>query len=142
MDILKTKLGTVLKVTLLIAVLFSFSCSKDDDASPTPGTTFVALPASALGTYTGALTYTTPTNPMPTENVSGTATITSTGDNVYSITFSDGIPELTGFRFISSNGTYASADATDSSEGVSISGADLSVGLTKNGSNWSFSGSK
>ncbi|WP_299890092.1 hypothetical protein [uncultured Lacinutrix sp.] len=141
MKTLKTQFSTVVKTVLILTLLLSFSCSKDDDNSEPQGVTYVTLPASVINTYTGTLAYQTPSATVPIENTNGTATIVATGDKVYKITFSDGVPELTGFRFISSNGNFTSATTGNSSEGVSINGGtELSVGITANGSNWSFSG--
>ena len=139
MNILKAKFSTVLKVVMVCAVLFSFSCSGDDDGGGSePGITFVELPASALGEYEGVLTYST----TGVVNDSGTATIVSTGNNVYKVTFSDDVPELTGFRFIKSeDGRFASASSDDSSEGVAIDNGNLALELTQNGNTWNFSGS-
>ncbi|WP_346882439.1 hypothetical protein [uncultured Algibacter sp.] len=140
MNILKAKFPTVLKVVMVCAVLFSFSCSGDDDGGGDPaGVVFVELPASVLGEYEGDLTY---TSGVPITNDSGTATIVSAGDNVYNITFSDNIPALIGFRFIKSEeGKFESASTDGSSEGVAINGDELSVGVTQNTANWAFSGS-
>ncbi len=142
MHILKRKFSIVLKSVVILTLLVSFSCSSDDDGGNggAEGTVIVSLPDSAVGEYTGELSYTS--GALPTENDSGTATIVKTGDNVYKITFSDGVPELTGFRFIASNGNFTSASTGNSSEGVSINGSSLSVGVTEGTSNWAFSGSK
>jgi len=145
MNILKTNFKTLSKTVVLLTLLFTFSCSKDDDSTmdePVPGTTFVDLPEAVLGEYTGELSFQSSTNPFPVENEEGTATITKTGDKLYKITFSDGVSELTGFRFIKSNDDFVSSAEGNSSEGVSISGASLAVGFTENANVWAFSGDK
>jgi len=143
MNILKTNFKTLSVV--LLTFLFTFSCSKDDDSpkdEPAPGTTFVSLPETVLGEYTGELSFQSSTNPFPVENEEGTATITRTADKVYKITFSDGVSELSGFQFIKSNSDFVSSSEGNSSEGVSISGSALAVGFTENGNVWAFSGDK
>lgn len=147
MNILKTKISVVFKSLIVLALLCNFSCSSDDDSSgdSTPDVVFATLPSNALGDYTGELTYTT--TGVPTANPDGTATITSTGDKVYSITFSDGVPSLTGQRFIMSedgtSGNFTSADAQgEATDGISIEGNSLSIGITENGNSTGFSGSK
>ena len=143
MFILKMKSQPILKVVFMLTLLLSFSCSKDDDDSDndTSDSLFETLSSDLIGEYTGLLTFQSTDAVGPTLNSEGTATITSTGDAVYTITFSDDVPEITDLRFIVSDGEYTSASTSGSIQGISISDGMLSVGVTDSGNNWSFSGS-
>ncbi len=117
------------------------ACSSDDDASP--ASAFVELPSTVVGTFTGDLSYTKP-GAMPISNSGdGTATLTKTGDKTYSISFSDGVPTITGLKFQSaSSGSYATVASDGSTAGMTLSSNSMAVSVTKGTETWGFSGSK
>ena len=89
--------NTVKFIMLIAIVTFAIvSCKKD-----------ISLPSGSLTTYVGDLAY-TPTSGMPIANTSGTATISGSKGS-YTVSFSDGVPSLTGLKFDKeSGGNYAS----------------------------------
>jgi len=126
-----------LKFLLILTVLCS--CSDSDDSGPAPeGATSVELPSDLVDSYSGALQYIVNQLPVTTE-ADGTATLVETGDKVYKVTFSNDVPEITGLTFIENDGTYASASASNSIEGVSLRSGSLTVGLTVGDERWAFS---
>lgn len=155
---LNKQFSTALKALLVLTLLFSFSCSSDSEDEPnqpnTSGNTeenggnensggeaevvFVTLPESVLTSYDGILTY------NDFLNADGDAELASTGGNVYEITFSDDVPDITGLQFIAGNndGEYVSYAEGESVEGVTVNTdgeLDLAV-PTSNGDNTGFSG--
>jgi len=125
----------VSKVVLVLSILFMTSCGSDDDGTEVG---VVELPAALLTSYTGNLVYTPIDGSGITENTNGTATLSRSGDT-YTVSFSDGVPSLTGITFITgSNGTFSSASAGSSSSGIVVEEDDLRIGVTISGSNWSF----
>ncbi|WP_159092349.1 hypothetical protein [Aquimarina sp. Aq107] len=124
------------KVVLVLSVLFISSCGSDDDG--TPAEEFVTLPASLVTTFDGELTY-TPANGMGiVAGVDGTATISGSG-STYTISFSDGVPSITGLRFIGSgNGTYATVGTDGSAAGIDIENEELTIGAQVGGNSWAF----
>ncbi|WP_346883417.1 hypothetical protein [uncultured Algibacter sp.] len=112
---INTQFISKLKVFVFFATaLLSFnSCSSDDDNGDgdcLPGIS--AISADAIRAYQGALTL----NATEVINQDGTATITESGCKTYTISFSDGVPSITGVRFITTNNgesfTYVNANAT------------------------------
>ena len=122
MKTLKTNLSTILKSLLILSLIFNMSsCSGDDDNNDddTNGVTNgVALPANKVTTYTGILSY-TPSTGDEIESVSSTATISGSSSN-YTITFSDGVPSISGITFILVGGDYVYVNPDDTSEGIII----------------------
>ncbi|MBW1298186.1 hypothetical protein [Aquimarina litoralis] len=129
-------LGKLSKVILVLSVLFMSSCGNDDDGTPVDA--FVTLPSSLVTTFDGELTY-TPANGMGiVAGVDGTATISGSG-NTYTISFSDGVPSITGLRFIGSgNGSYATVGTDGSAAGITIENDELTIGATISGNAWAF----
>ncbi|WP_299889140.1 hypothetical protein [uncultured Lacinutrix sp.] len=86
----------LLKSFLILSLLLSLtSCSKNDDNVLEAVTN--NLPSSVLRTYTGPLSYTADGEE---EIINNPATATISGSNgVYSISFSNDIPSLTGLSF-------------------------------------------
>lgn len=124
------------KVVLVLSVLLMSSCSSDDDG---PADQFVTLPAAVLTSYTGNLVYTPGDGSGPVINTSGTATVAVSG-NTYTISFSDGVPSLSGLVFLAgTNNNFISASAGQSSTGISVEDGDLAVGATISGNTWAFS---
>ncbi|WP_298541126.1 hypothetical protein [uncultured Aquimarina sp.] len=123
------------KVVLVLSILFMASCGSDDDGTEVG---FVELPATLLTSYTGVLGYNPVDGSGITENTSGTATLSRSG-NTYTVSFSDGVPSLTGITFITgSNGTFSSASTGSSSDGIVVGEDDLRVGVQMSGNTWSF----
>ncbi len=139
MKIQKNVFKNIGKVVLVLSVLLITSCGSDDDGDDVIADAFVTLPSEVLDTYEGTLSY-TPANGMGVvAETDGTATISRTGDT-YTINFSDGVPSITGLRFIeSSTGAYASVGANGSALGIDIGVDDLAVGATIGGNVWAFS---
>ncbi|WP_378172839.1 hypothetical protein [Aquimarina sp. SS2-1] len=122
------------KVVLVLSILMIASCGSDDDGAVDAG---VILPAELVTTYDGSLTY-APTNGTTIINTSGTATITRSG-NSYTISFSDGVPSITGVTFIQTGDTvFVSASVGTPTSGIAINDAELSVGITIDGNVWTF----
>lgn len=128
------------KVAIVLSVFLITSCGSDDDSGDDVVTDlFATLPAETVTTYTGSLAY-TPSNGMGVIVVTdGTATISQSGGS-YTISFSDGVPSITGLRFLGNEGAYASVSADGSSLGITIDDDELAVGATIGGNAWSFSG--
>ena len=125
------------KVVVILSVLFITSCGSDDDGAVVDQ--FVTLPTTLLTSYTGNLVYTPGDGSGPIINTSGSATIAVSG-NTYTISFSDGVPSLSGFVFLSgANGNFVSASSGVSTTGVSVEDGDLAVGATIGGNTWAFS---
>jgi len=124
-------------VAMLVMAMVT-SCKEDVEAQNDEQE--VTLPATVLTSYEGALTY----NGSAGQNVltaEGTATISRTGDT-YTISFSDGVPSVTGLRFVLDDGAYVTVGSDDSVAGISIDGEDLDIGVSSSGTNWMFSGEK
>ena len=132
--------GIAPKAALLAFVFAASACgSKKDDSAP--ASVVVELPAAVVSTYSGQLSYTSAASPIGTAN--GRATIAKTGDKTYSITFSDGVPALTGLKFQTATGSsYATVASDGSTAGMTISPTTLNVGVTKGSETWGFSGDK
>ncbi|WP_299188872.1 hypothetical protein [uncultured Aquimarina sp.] len=125
------------KVALVLSILLISSCGSDDDG--TPAEEFVTLPAQVLTSYTGNLVYTPGDGSGPIINTSGTATVAVSG-NTYTISFSDGVPSISGLVFLAGSGNnFVSASAGQSTTGISVEDGDLAVGATNNGNTWAFS---
>ncbi|WP_299251386.1 hypothetical protein [uncultured Aquimarina sp.] len=124
------------KVVLVLSVLFITSCGSDDDGVVADA--FVTLPTDLLTTYNGELTYTPGDGMGIVAGVDGTATISGSG-STYTISFSDGVPSLTGLRFIGNgNGSYASVATDGSSAGISIESDELRIGARVGSDSWGF----
>jgi len=124
------------KVALVVSVLFISSCSSDDD-NPVEDQ-FVTLPAAVVTTYDGELTYTPASGMGLVVNEPGTATISGSG-STYTISFSNGVPSITGLRFIGSgNGSYATVSTNGSVAGIDIENDELTVGATVGSDVWAF----
>ncbi|WP_346883733.1 hypothetical protein [uncultured Algibacter sp.] len=136
MKTLKTSLSAILKSLLILGLIFNMSsCSGDDDNNNDDDTngaiTGVALPARLITTYTGFLSY-TPSTGDEIESTNSTATISGSSSN-YTISFSDGVPSISGITFVLVDGNYVYVNPEDDSEGVIINTTDnvgLSIGLT------------
>ncbi len=131
------KMNTITRVMFVLITFAFMSCSDDENVSP-EGARFVDLPSNLVTSYDGVLQYNVNQVPQVTES-DATATVSKTGDKVYKVSFSDGVPEVTGLRFIENNGTFASASDSGSSEGVSLRLNDLSVGIRNGDKHWQFS---
>jgi len=126
------------KVTLVLSILFISSCGSDDDAVVPAVDLFVTLPAEVVTTYDGVLTYNPADGMDIVVNEPGTATISGSG-NIYTISFSNGVPSITGLRFIGSgNGSYATVGGNGSAAGIDIEGDELTVGAEVDGDSWAF----
>ncbi|WP_299902311.1 hypothetical protein [uncultured Aquimarina sp.] len=129
--------GKLTKVMLVLSVMFISSCGSDDDGT-VPAEPFVALPSEVLTTFSGELTYTPASGMGIVAGVQGTATISVSGTN-HTISFSDGVPSITGIRFLgSSNGNYASVGTSGSVAGIVIEGNELTIGATMDSNVWAF----
>ncbi|WP_344929653.1 hypothetical protein [Aquimarina addita] len=129
------------KVAIVLSVFFIISCGSDDDGDDVTADVFVTLPTETVSTYTGSLGY-TPADGMGVVGVTdGTATITQSGSS-YTISFSDGVPSITGLRFLGSDGAYASVSSDGSSLGISLDDGELAIGATIDGNTWAFSGDR
>lgn len=137
-------LSSFLHKVLLLAFLCGVApaCSNDDD-SASPASAYVELPSNVVGKFTGDLSYTKP-GTMPIANSGdGTATLTKTGDKTYSVSFSDGVPTITGLRFQSgTTGSYATVSSDGSTAGMTLSSNNLAVSVTKGSETWGFNGDK
>jgi len=124
------------KVAVILSVLFITSCGSDDDGTEVG---FVEVPAALLTTYTGNLLYNSNSGMVIENTGGGRATLSRSGDS-YTISFNDDVPSVTGIIFIAgSNGTFTSASVGSSaSAGISVEAGALGVGITINGSTWSF----
>jgi hypothetical protein len=118
-----------LKLLALSSLLLLSACKKED------------LFAEYVATYTGSLGYnvTTP-NPI-TNTTSGQATITQS-NKVVSISFSNGVPSITGLRFKKSGSNYASIATDGSVAGINFEGSKANIAYTKDGNTWAFTGTK
>lgn len=124
---------------LIISLSATLACSnKDDDAKPAAN---VTLPAAAVTTYTGSLSYSGKDGTTKTNGDEGTATITKNG-NTYTVAFSDGVPSLTGLSFAAANGNYASVGENGSVAGISVKESMIDISVSKDGNVWGFSGTK
>lgn len=126
-------------ILCLVAVLTFNSCKDDDDDGNSivdciPGT--AELASSALGDYTGVLG----TGAL---NIAGTATITETSCKTYTVSFSDGVPSITGVRFIATSDntvfTYVTSNATTT---ININGSGRLTVAKTDAPVIAFSGSK
>lgn len=123
-----------------IALIFGLvSCSSDDDNDGDGDETeIVTIPAAQATTYIGTLTYTGSEGQIvnPTD---GTATISGSSSN-YTISFSDGVPSISGLTFTSTNQTFV---ATGSSNVVIvIDDSSLTLNVQNGGDNWVFDGDR
>lgn len=126
---MKTFANTTALITLFF-VLTLAACTKESNTVP--------LPESMVTSYTGDLSYTAGINIIANNN--GTATIAKTGDT-YTISFSDNVPSITGIQFsLEQNGDYASVALDGSTTGISIDETTFSIGVTKDGKTWAFTG--
>lgn len=127
--------------TLLLLVLLSsvFACSNEKDDDPKSSAS-VEVPSTLVTTYTGALSYTKSDGTFKA-NEEGKATLTKSG-STYTITFSDGVPSVSGLRFSSANGAYATTSSDGSVAGISVKDPTLDINVTKSDATWSFSGTK
>ncbi|MFD2561818.1 hypothetical protein [Aquimarina rubra] len=136
---MKTKnnlLKNLSKVVLVLSVLMIVSCGDNDDDGAVAQ--FATLPAETVITYNGELSYTSADGMNIVAGVDGTATISGSG-TVYSISFSNGVPSITGLRFIGSgNGSYATVSTDGSAAGIEIENGNLTVGAQVNGNSWGF----
>ncbi len=113
--------------TLFLASTLTFiSCSGDDDnADCLPG--IASLSDSLLGTYTGNLTL----NGTEVVNLSGTASVTESNCKMYTVSFSDNVPSITGVQFIANTNnstfTYVNSNATVT---VTLTEGSLTVSKT------------
>ena len=126
---------------LVCGVLVATSCTKKSDPAPATVAT-VALPSAIVGkTYTGDVSYTGAV--IRTAAGDGKVTITETGTNTYTISFSvpSGVPSLTGVQF-TGNGSYASVSASGSVSGITITERALDFGITKDGATWTVSANR
>ena len=98
------------------------------------------IPSSIEATYTGILSYSSSTGDKK-ENDSGTATISKNG-STYTISFSDGVPSLSGLKFKDNNGSYATIGTSGSLSGINIDGDKLEMSASKDGNSWAFNGEK
>lgn len=124
---------------LIVSLSATFACSNKDD-NPKP-TAIVNLPAAVITTYKGSLSYSGKDGTVKANGDDGTATITKNGSN-YTITFSDGVPALSGLSFIANSGDYASVGENGSVAGVSIRSSRIDISVTMDGNVWGFSGTK
>jgi hypothetical protein len=120
-----------LSAAVVAIALISTSCSKDK---------VVALPSENVTSYTGDLGYTGSSLPIANPG-NGKATISQSGTNV-TISFSDGVPSISGIKFQKSGSNYVSVSEDGSVAGISFSGDNVSIGVTKDGGTWSFSGKR
>lgn len=102
---------------------------------------FDELPAEYVATYTGSLGYNITTSNPITNTTSGQATITQS-NKVVSISFSNGVPSITGLRFKKSGSNYASIATDGSVAGINFEGTKANIAYTKDGNNWAFTGSR
>lgn len=128
---------TILRASLVLILIFTASCSKDDDNS-NDTEAFVALPANSLTTYTGDLNYSGTAGTIVVLD-SATATITGQG-TTYTINFSDGAPSINNVRFSLVNGTYITAGTSNIV--ITIADEALSIQAQQNGNNWVFDGDR
>ncbi|MBC8111548.1 MAG: hypothetical protein H7Y04_10850 [Verrucomicrobia bacterium] len=126
-------------------MLFAFVCvlsSCGDKEESKLNNSVVDLPSNVIGTFTGNLSYTNGSTIIANDD-DGKATVTKTGDKTYSITFSDNAPALTNLKFeAASSGSYATSGSDGSTAGMTLSSSNLSIGATKNGASWGFTGTK
>jgi len=129
-------------LSLAILILGSFASCKKDEVADEPNNSSaetVSLPASNVTTYDGDLSY-VPAAGSPILTNDGEATITQSG-NTYTITFSDGVPGLSGLQFTLDDGEYATISSGSSLSGIVVDGNTIDIGVVKDGNNWSFAGS-
>jgi len=129
-------------VKFIVIVLIGFSldaCKKSDTPTPTE----VELPENIIGTFRAdCLYYTNGSNNMSTCS-GAVATLIDTGNDTYSITFSNNVPALVNLKFeVDNNGNYVSVDIDGSTAGITLSAYDLNVGVNKTSESWRFLGYK
>ncbi len=130
------KLFYNLSLLAFTALLFLSACKKEDLDD-----LFDELPAEYVATYTGSLGYNI-TTPTPIANAtSGQATITQS-NKVVTISFSNGVPSITGLRFKKSGSNYASIATDGSVAGINFEGTKANIGYTKDGNTWAFTGTR
>ena len=121
-----------IKLLVLFAVvsLAIASCKKN-----------VSLPSSVKTSYVGTLGYSSSSGTPITNAVSGIATISGSKGH-YTVSFSNGVPALSGLRFEKKNGSYATVSKNGSSTGIVVDGDMFIIGAYKDGESWSFTGTK
>ncbi len=121
-------------VVLVLSIFLTTSCGDDDDGVVDAG---VILPAALVTTYNGSLSY-NPAGDTPIVNVNATATISGSG-RTYTISFSDGVPSITGVVFLQTeDNVFVSTSVGVSTSQIAINDGELSLGVVIEGDNWSF----
>lgn len=130
-------LKTIFKSILILCLITSLaSCSNDDDG----GSDLTSIPSSFLKTYTGNLVYTSSNGNLISVTETGTATISGTNSN-YTITFSDGVPAVTGLQFMANDddGTsFVSIGVNNSVTGINLDDNGLRLNIVIDLNTWSF----
>ncbi len=139
---LKKTIAKAFPTVIVLSLIFILtSCSKDDDDNaPLAAVNYVSLPNNLLKTYTGILVYNPASGNEIIDVISGTATISGNSSN-YTISFNNGVPNLTNIRFVLINGQYIHAASNDSDEGIVLRDLDedqLTIGISKNSNSWEF----
>lgn len=135
MNFLKKKFSITTALVLLLGVFLFSSCNKAEEVVES---LYASLPNATVGEYEGELTY----NGSSVITTQGTATITSTGDKTYKITFSDDVPAITNVKFSVAGDTYTSVSVSGSTGAITVTGSSLSVGITAGEGTWAFAGDK
>lgn len=99
----------IFSLCFTLIILF-VSCSSDNDSNEnnTDNSTnsFVEIPSSLLGTYTGGVNESGGLASVGVDNELGTATLIASNSKTYSINFSDNVPSITNIKFVDiGNGT-------------------------------------
>ncbi len=127
------KLFYVFQLFALTSLLFLSACKKED--------LFDELPAEYVTTYTGSLGYNI-TGANPISNLTSGQAIITQSNKVVTISFSNGVPSISGLRFKKSGSNYASIATDGSVAGINFEGSKANIGYTKDGNTWAFSGSR
>ena len=96
--------------------------------------------SSIEGVYNGTLSYVGFSGTV-ISSMDASATISKDAD-MYAINFSENVPTLTGLKFSNEDGSYATIKSSSSVSGIVIDDGDLTIGVTKDGNTWAFSGEK
>ena len=140
MKTISNKTKTLFKTSfLMLALIIGFtSCGSDDDGDDggSDNTTSATIPSDDLTGYVGTVTYTGPDGTIAIPSVAE-ADISGSAGN-YTISFSNGVPPITGLNFILENGVFITQGSSNSV--VVIDNGELTVSVQSGGENWVFDG--
>ena len=139
MKTITNKTKTFFKTSILIlALIVGFtSCGSDDDGDDGGSNdTEATIPSDELRGYVGTLTYTGTEGTIAVPSGAEADISGSPGD--YTISFSDGVPSITGLNFELESGVFITQGSSNTV--VVIDDGELTIQVQIGGENWVFTG--